>query len=276
MARGPRSALLAAGTCLAGLLVTGFFAYVDDAARARDAKGLAGFAALQHHGLDGLMTRVVHFADPGPYLLFGLAIIGYAWFGGRRRTALVLGALLVVAPLTAEVLKHALAHDRPGGIITSVRIGAASWPSGHTTGAMTLALAATLTAPVRARPFVAAVGVLFGLAVGYSVVALVWHYPSDVLGALFVSAGWAFAAVAVLRRWPDPVPPVTAQPGDAIAVAILALGVAAGLVLLVAHEGPHRVLSHIQGEQTAAVLAGIIAAVAAVLGTAFVGAARRV
>lgn len=276
MARGPRTALLAAGTCLAGLAVTGWLAYAVGAARARDAQGLAGFAALQRHGLDGLMTRIVHFLDPGPYLLFGLAVVGYAWFAGRRRTTLVVAALLFLAPLTAEVLKQVLAHDRPGGIVTSVRIGAASWPSGHTTGAMTLALAATLTAPVRARPFVAAVGVLFALAVGYSVVALVWHYPSDVLGAVLVAGAWGFAAVAVLRRWPDPVPPATAQPGGAIAVAILALGIAAGLVLLVAHEGPHRVLSHIRGERAAAVIAGVIGATAAAIGTTFVATARRI
>jgi membrane-associated phospholipid phosphatase len=274
MLRETRWALLAAGACLAGLVATGWFAYVDHAARVRDAAGLAGFATIQGNGLDGLMTRIVHFADPGPFLLFGLAIVAYAWFAGRRRTAFVLGVLLLAAPITTELLKHALAHDRPGGVVTTVRIGRASWPSGHTTGAMTLALAATLAAPVRVRAVVAGVGLLFSLAVGYSVVAMVWHYPSDVLGALFVAAGWAFLAVAVLRLKPDPVRPENAARGDVAGLGVLVLGVAAGLVLLVAHEGPHRVLSHARGQTTALVIACVLAALAAILTAAFVRAAR--
>ena len=36
-------------------------------------------------------------------------------------------------------------------------------------------------------------------AVGFSVMVLSWHYPSDVLGGLLVVGAWAFAIIAFMR-----------------------------------------------------------------------------
>jgi membrane-associated phospholipid phosphatase len=55
---------------------------------------------------------------------------------------------------------------------------------------------------------VAAIGALFALAVGLSVVALAWHFPSDVVGGYLVATTWCLLVLAGLRaadaRWPEP------------------------------------------------------------------------
>jgi membrane-associated phospholipid phosphatase len=111
---------------------------------------------------------------------------------------------MALAPLTAEVLKPLLALPHPR--VGSVHIGAASWPSGHSTAALTLVLCAVLVAPARLRALVATLGGIYVLAVGCSLLILAWHMPSDVLGGYLVAALWMAIAVACLRladrRWP--------------------------------------------------------------------------
>jgi hypothetical protein len=71
---------------------------------------------------------------------------------------------------------------------------------------MALALCAILVAAPRFRPYVAALGAVFAIAVCYAFLTLGWHYPSDVLGGYLVAAAWSGVAVAALRyanaRWP--------------------------------------------------------------------------
>ena len=103
-----------------------------------------------------------------------------------------------------ETLKPLLAH--PHARVGDVHIGPASWPSGHSTAALALVLCAVLVTPARLRPVVAAVGGVFAVAVGCSLLILAWHMPSDVLGGYVVATLWMALAVAALRlaerRWP--------------------------------------------------------------------------
>ena len=102
-----------------------------------------------------------------------------------------------LAPLTAETLKPLLAH--PHLQVGAVHVGAASWPSGHSTAALALVLCAVLVAPARLRPLVAAAGAVFAVAVGGFLLILAWHMPSDVLGGYLVATLWTALAVAALR-----------------------------------------------------------------------------
>src|SRR5205823_3282886 len=120
----------------------------------------------------------------------------------RRRLALIVPVVLIAAPATSEVLKHLLATPRGSLISDGHGVAAASWPSGHATAAMTLALCAVLVAPPRLRPLAAAAGGLFTIIVSYALLVFVWHFPSDVIGGLLVAATYTLLAVAVLRRWP--------------------------------------------------------------------------
>ncbi len=102
-----------------------------------------------------------------------------------------------LAPLTTETLKPLLAH--PHAQIAYTYIDPASWPSGHATAAAALVLCAVLVAPMWLRPAVAALGGVFAVAVGCSLLILAWHMPSDVLGGYLVASLWMALAVAGLR-----------------------------------------------------------------------------
>jgi len=109
-----------------------------------------------------------------------------------------------LAPFTAETLKPLVAH--PHVELGALQVGAASWPSGHSSAALALAMSAVLVAPPRLRVPVAILGGAFALAVGCSLLILAWHMPSDVIGGYLVATFWTALAVAALRaadrRWP--------------------------------------------------------------------------
>jgi hypothetical protein len=135
--------------------------------------------------------------------------------------ALVLGG----ANVTTQLLKPALAQAPlyPG-------MDTATWPSGHATAAMSLALCLQLVVPARFRPAAAAVGGLFAVAVVYSILILGSHEPSDVLGGFLVAGAWTALGVAGLRsasadRAAGPRRAVTLYP---VTLAAAALAVAIG------------------------------------------------
>ena len=101
--------------------------------------------------------------------------------------------------LTTQVLKQITAQPRALDWLGANQVGDASWPSGHATAAMTLALCAILVSPARLRPAAALLGGAFTVAVSYSILALSWHFPSDVVGAYLVAATWTLVAVAALE-----------------------------------------------------------------------------
>jgi membrane-associated phospholipid phosphatase len=115
----------------------------------------------------------------------------------RRRVALAVVAVVVVvgALLLTEVLKH-LVLVRPELVSTSINHN--TFPSGHTTTAFAVGIAATLAAPSRWRRAVAVGAMLYGTAIGIATIAAGWHRPSDVVGAMLVVTGWAAAVVLVV------------------------------------------------------------------------------
>jgi membrane-associated phospholipid phosphatase len=112
----------------------------------------------------------------------------------RPDLALAAAATVVGANLTSQLLKSVL--DRPdlGHGITN------SFPSGHVTVVSSVAAAALLVAPRPAQAVVFALGAATVATTAIATVALGWHRPSDVAGAVLVSVGWAAAATAVLGR----------------------------------------------------------------------------
>jgi membrane-associated phospholipid phosphatase len=194
-----------AGLCLLALALIWVIAELVPAAHLRDAIALRDFTLLSRPRVDSAANFLIHLLEPALFTLWGAALVAVALGRGRPRVAVAVVAVMALAPLTAETLKPLLAHPhvRVGG----VHIGPASWPSGHSTAALALALSAVLVAPARLRPAVAAVGAVFALAVGCALLILAWHMPSDVVGGYLVAALWAALAVAGLRaaerRWPS-------------------------------------------------------------------------
>lgn len=275
MLRRPRTALLGALACLVSLAITGVLSHLVHAAKVSDSASLRGFASFDSSSLDGILNGVAHTADPASYLLVLGGLVATALIRGRRRLALMVPAVLLIAPVSTEVLKQLTAQPRGHGAVFR-HISDASWPSGHSTGAMALALCAVLVAPPRLRPLVATLGGIYAMSVGYAVVALVWHFPSDVVGGFLVAAGWTLVAVAVLRRWPDQaaVPPrMEAERmgwGAAGAVAC-AFGLAA-LTVAFSHRGA--LADELAARPVFAIAAGTIAALAAGLAAALVRSTR--
>src|SRR6185312_14110781 len=166
---------------------------------------------------------------------------------GRPRVVLAVGVIILGANATTELLKHVLVSPRPGEFVPGSAIS--SWPSGHSTAAMSLALASVLAVPARLRPAAAALGASLAIAVGYSVLATAIHYPSDVLGGFLVAATWALAVVAGLlaaeRRRPvirGSSTPVSLRAVLVAPGAVLASAAALGLAL--AANRPHDVVAY--------------------------------
>jgi PAP2 superfamily protein len=174
---------------------------------------------------------------------------------GRRDLAIAAITTLAGANLTTTVLKPLLGHSDPlGG--EPFRALAATFPSGHATAAMSLALVAVIVAPRPWRAWVALLAAGYAATVGVGLVLAVSHYPSDVVGGYLVATAWAtaMAAIAVARREraaPSPSPLRMPSPGVVLLAAGLAIA-AAGLLL-----APARHLGHGVFAVSAVVIAGI-------------------
>jgi membrane-associated phospholipid phosphatase len=274
----PGPPLLAALACLAALAVTGVLAYLVPIAHWHDSATLQGFVALNQPQRTALLDRVAHLADPLPYGLIGLGLAALAAARGRPRVALAVPVVLVLSGLTTQTLKPLLAQPRYDEWLGDGQIAAASWPSGHAAAAMTLALLAVLAAPARLRPTVAVLGAAFAVAVSASILALGWHFPSDVLGGFLVAGLWVALAIGALalaeRRWPSrPRAEARARPADlAPALALAAAGVGAGVLLALSRP---EAVQRFAADHTNAVAGGAVIAMLAVLLAALLAAADR-
>ena len=164
---------------------------IDDAA----VRGRLGTPAAHAAGMD-LLTTI----SAGTLALAIAALVGQALLRRRVALAFVGAAVVVGSLLTTELLKKVIL-TRPA--LAGGAFDHNTFPSGHTTIAFGVGVAATLVAPPRWRRLVAAAAFLFGTAVGVATVAGAWHRPSDVVGAMLVVVGWAAGvvlAVALVDR----------------------------------------------------------------------------
>ncbi len=156
---------------------------IDDVAVAGGAiVGSRQFVAANHL-LDVITTTSLGF------MIVALAAVAIL----RRRPWLALCAAASVggAAILAQLLKADLPQERLALYAEGLR-----FPSGHSTIALALGLAAVLIAPSRLRVPVAVVAVLFASAIGICVVAAGWHRSSDVAGGFLLATGWTAALAA--------------------------------------------------------------------------------
>lgn len=206
---------------------------------------LASFRARD--AADQLLTTI----SVGSLALVLVVLAGQALL--RRQVALAVVAVVVVlgAVMLTEVLKH-LVLVRPDLVPSSIDRN--SFPSGHTTTAFAVGIAATLAAPPRWRRAVAAAALLYGTAIGIATIAAGWHRPSDVAGAMLIVTGWAAAvvlAVALVEPAafgdgrvgePDAARSTWVRRPDLAGYALLAaIALAAGWIVAVAIVGGSRI-----------------------------------
>jgi membrane-associated phospholipid phosphatase len=272
--RRPAPPLAVAAFSVLLLAITGVCAKLIPITQQGDDRTLHGFVELNAPRLTPALDHIAHLADPAPYALAALVLTLVALLRGRWRVALGLPAVFLATGFTTESLKHLLAGGRMEEWLGHAQLGAATWPSGHSTAAMTMALCAVLAAPPRLRPTIATIGGAFALAVGYAILALGWHFPSDVFGGYLVAMSYVMLFVALIawteQRWPSRRGAEAAtRPGDAIpalGVALLAAGAAGGLALarpqqLVGYAASHT--TFVAGALAIAALAVVLAGVMA-------------
>lgn len=227
-----RRSLVPALACAAGAALVWIVSFHTALGARLDTATLRGFMDLRGPRVVPLAQDVTALADPRPFALFAAVLVCIALARGRPRLAVCVAVVLVGANVTTQILKPALAHPRVHDMVWDAGIASASWPSGHTTAAMSLALCLVLVAPARLRPLAATVGGVFAVAVVYGILVLGWHYPSDILGGFLVATCWTFLGLAALRaadrRWSEgrgrAAVVETLRPTVAAAVGLAALG----------------------------------------------------
>jgi membrane-associated phospholipid phosphatase len=140
--------------------------------------------------LVGPTSFVGDLLKPLPFALWTICLACLALFRRQPKSAMFVILLCVCATATTETLKPILAQQRYFELLGSAQIFADAFPSGHATAALSLAVSAFVSVPPAWRRLTVACGVVFFICASYSVLALGWHYPSDVVGGLLVVALW--------------------------------------------------------------------------------------
>lgn len=243
-----------------------------------------GFYDLQQRrGVSALAGFIADLCNPNPYVYLAAIPVLVALLRRRTRVLLAIGTILLCANATTELLKPLLAHPRADNLLHGLTTPSpASWPSGHATAAMSLALCCVLAAPAGLRPAVAALGGAFAIAVSYSFLSLGWHFPSDVLGGYLVAGTWTLLAIAGVyaadRRWPRRRPSARGDRvsvRDALAPQAALVAGALALAGLLALARPHQVVSYARGHELFVLGAAVIGAAALSVASAITLATRR-
>jgi membrane-associated phospholipid phosphatase len=260
----PRRLLGAAAACVAGFVVLLLVIYGTERGANADTRALRDFGELQRPRLAEIADGIAHAADPVPFALIGAVLVVVALLRAGPLYALAASVMLVGPNVTTQVLKPMLANPR--GTYGDYVVGVEAFPSGHATAAMSLVLVAVVVAPRPLRPLVAVIGAGFTLSVGFAIVSLDWHFPSDVAGGYLVAAAWCFAVLAVVawrergaRRAPAREEPL------AWWLAATTMLVPLAVVGWLALERLPRLTGYAEGHTTFAVVAAATTALVAVL-----------
>lgn len=272
MPRRVAFALLGAVTGVVLLAVTWFAAFHIGIVERADASVLRGFVGLQRGPVDWFAIKIAKLCDPKPYVCLGAVVVITALIRRRGRVAVAAAGIMLAANATTQILKPLLGQAHPVAVYVAGMnvIRAGSWPSGHATAAMSLALCSVLAVPARWRPFVAAAGAAFAVAVSFSFLTLMWHYPSDVLGGFLVAATWTLIGAAVLwkvdARSPRPTS-VRLTAREALGPPVAAALGGLALVGLVALARPHSVVAYARAHTVFVIGAGAIGVLGFALAT---------
>ena len=148
--------------------------------------------------VESVGNRALATIDVGSLIAGALVLGVLALLRGRVMRALAAVALVGISVGSAELLKAVLPHlpwVLPPG-------RAATIPSGGAAVAVSLGLALVLAVPPLLRPTAAVVGAAYAAAVGFSLVALGWHNPSDVAASFCLCGFWACVAGLVVGGRP--------------------------------------------------------------------------
>lgn len=279
-----RTAFIGAAVCAALLILTWLLAFHVGIFERADQAIFKGFYDLHHPGrLAAVASHLARLCSPTPWVYFAAVPVLVALARKRPRLAVTVGAILLGANVTTQLLKPLLAVPRASSLLGGdAPVGAASWPSGHATAAMSLALSSVLAAPGRMRPALAALGAAFAVAVSYSFLSLGWHYPSDVFGGFLVAGTWTLLGVGAqlatdvrIRRGAPAQVQEHVSVREALAAPAIALLAAGGLACVAVIVRPHAVVNYARLHTTFVVGAGAIGVLGLALATGIMLTVRR-
>jgi membrane-associated phospholipid phosphatase len=127
-----------------------------------------------------------------PVLVAGVAVIFLVAIFRDWVRAFACAAAPIIA---VEVVEH-IAKPMVG---REIGAGSFTYPSGTVAVVAALTAAVFLVTPRLLRPVSAVVGVFVIVGVGWAVLVLRWHYPTDVLGGVCVGAGAVFFIDALVH-----------------------------------------------------------------------------
>lgn len=160
----------------------------------------------------------------GPVFVLGVALIIAVAVLRRQWRLAVAGAFVPVATAAASYLLNRVILPRPDISNAPESLMEVSFPSGHVAVTAGVAAGAILVATPRARPYVAAVGVLWLSFVAAAVQNLGWHRPSDVIGATLLACIAYLIATDLLPTATQSKPVLPLPPVLAFATAGAVLG----------------------------------------------------
>lgn len=168
----------------------------------------------------------------GSLLLAGLGLGLILVLRGRAVLALVPLATIGASLVLTEAFKLVI-FTRPDLALDPI-LDFNGFPSGHTSVAAAIGLAAIVASPPRLRALTALAAFALAAGGGVMVVIAAWHRPSDALGSYAITLAATAAVLAATYAWrPALVPraPERGEPGASLLRRIELVGVLAGIGL---------------------------------------------
>lgn len=143
--------------------------------------------------------RLLRVVSIGSLLAATAVLSALAWLRRRPGLLLIPVAVIGLSLLATEAFKLVI-FERPD-LISDPKLRANSYPSGHTTVAVGIGLAAVLVAPPSLRTAMGFAAAGLAAVAGVFVVTADWHRPSDPIGSYLLTLSVAAACMAALRLW---------------------------------------------------------------------------